>query len=113
MSCIFCRIGSGEIKADVVAEDDDLVAFRDLAPQAPTHLLVIPRKHFATVNDLGASDAALVGRLVLTAKDLAAKQGFAEAGYRLVLNCNAHGGQSVPHLHLHVLAGRQMVWPPG
>ena len=111
--CVFCRIASGEIKADVVWQDEESIAFRDLGPQAPTHLLVIPRRHVATVNDLAGSDAPMVGRLVLAAKDLAAKLGFAEAGYRLVLNCNAHGGQSVFHLHLHVLAGRPMLWPPG
>lgn len=110
---MFCRIGSGEIKADVVWEDAESMAFRDLNPQAPTHLLLIPKKHVATANDLAPSDAPLVGRLVIAARDLAARLGFAEAGYRLVLNCNAHGGQSVAHVHLHVLAGRQMVWPPG
>ena len=111
--CVFCRIASGEIKADVVWQDEEALAFRDLDPQAPTHLLVIPRRHVATINDLGPEDAPRVGRLVLAARDLAAALGFAEAGYRLVLNCNSHGGQSVFHVHLHVLAGRPLAWPPG
>jgi histidine triad (HIT) family protein len=113
MSCVFCRIASGEIKSDRLHEDDEVVALRDLNPQAPTHLLVIPRRHVETTNDLGDGDAALAGRLVLVARDLARRLGFADAGYRLVLNCNADGGQSVPHVHLHVLAGRPLAWPPG
>jgi len=113
MNCVFCRIASGEIKTDLVHADDEIVAFRDLNPQAPTHLLVIPRRHVATTNDLSPEDAPLVGRLALVARDIARRLGFADAGYRLVLNCNADGGQSVLHVHMHLLAGRQMAWPPG
>jgi len=111
--CIFCRIASGEIPAKIVYEDDHVVAFRDLSPQAPVHVLVIPRRHIATVNALAASDAELVGRMVLAAKQVAADEGIAEDGYRTVMNCNADGGQTVFHIHLHLLGGRRMEWPPG
>lgn len=111
--CIFCRIGSGDLEAKLVYDDDDLVAFRDLNPQAPTHVLLIPRRHISTVNDLDGADAQLVGKLVLAAKRLAQDEGIAEEGYRLVLNCNRGAGQSVFHIHLHLLGGRPMTWPPG
>ena len=111
--CIFCKIAAGDIPADKVYEDDDVVAFRDLNPQAPTHILVIPRRHIATLNDLQAEDAELVGKMYLAAKKVAVEDGIAEAGYRTVFNCNKAGGQEVYHLHLHVLGGRQMRWPPG
>ena len=111
--CIFCKIGSGVIKADLVYEDDDLVAFRDLSPQAPNHVLIIPRRHIATTNDLTPEDSDLVGRMVLAAKKVAELEGVAERGYRTVLNCNAEAGQSVFHIHMHVLGGRPMKWPPG
>ena len=111
--CIFCRIASGDIEAKLVHEDDDVVAFRDSNPQAPTHVLVVPRRHVATVNDLAETDAGLAGRLVLAARRIAADEGIAEDGYRLVLNCNREAGQSVFHLHLHLLGGRPMRWPPG
>ena len=111
--CLFCKIGAGEIKAEVVYEDGDLVAFRDLSPQAPTHVLVIPRRHIATTNDLTGGDADLVGHMVLAAKQVAELDGIAERGYRTVLNCNPEAGQSVFHIHLHVLGGRPMGWPPG
>lgn len=104
---------SGEIKPDMVHETGELIAFRDINPQAPTHILVVPRKHISTVNDLAAADAALVGRLVLAAQEIARLEGIDESGYRLVMNCNAGGGQSVFHIHLHLLGGRQMTWPPG
>lgn len=112
-NCIFCRIASGDIPANVVYQDDQVVAFRDLNPQAPTHVLVVPRRHIATLNDLGEADAELVGRMYLAAQQIAADEGIAERGYRTVFNCNADAGQSVFHLHLHVLGGRLMGWPPG
>lgn len=111
--CIFCKIAAGELGTEFVYEDDEVVAFRDLNPQAPTHILVIPRRHIATTNDLTEDDAGLIARLVLVAKEIAAREGIAESGYRTVLNCNAEAGQSVFHLHLHLLGGRPMGWPPG
>lgn len=111
--CLFCRIAAGEIPADVVQEGDDWVAFRDISPQAPTHILIIPREHMATLNDAGQDKAELLGRLFLAAKEIAADEGVAEDGYRTVLNCNAGAGQSVFHVHVHLLGGRAMGWPPG
>jgi histidine triad (HIT) family protein len=111
--CIFCKMVAGEIKPDVVYEDDDVLAFRDLNPQASTHVLVVPKRHISTINDLEEVDAALAGRLFLAAKEVARVDGVAERGYRTVMNCNAEAGQSVFHLHLHVLGGRPMGWPPG
>lgn len=110
---IFGKIARGEIPADLVYEDDDLVAFRDLSPQAPTHILVIPRKPIPTLNDATAGDAELIGKLFLAAARVAREAGIAESGYRTVVNCNAAAGQTVFHLHLHVLGGRPMQWPPG
>lgn len=110
---IFARIIRREIPADIVFEDEYVLAFRDLNPQAPTHVLFVPKRAVATLNDLQAGDAELVGRLVLAAAAYAKQQGLAESGYRVVMNCNQHGGQSVFHIHLHLLAGRQMTWPPG
>ena len=111
--CIFCKMVAGEIRPDVIYEDDDVLAFNDIHPQAPTHFLVIPEMHIATLNDLDEAQAPLVGKLFLTAKRIAADRGFAGPGYRTVLNCNAQAGQTVFHVHLHVLAGRLMGWPPG
>ena len=113
MDCLFCRIIAGEIPASIVYKDDDLVAFRDINPQAPMHLLVVPKKHIATTNDLTADDDALIGRLLRRAALLAADEGFGERGYRTVFNCNREAGQTVFHLHLHLLAGRGLDWPPG
>jgi histidine triad (HIT) family protein len=110
---IFGKIARGEIPADIVYEDDDLVAFRDLSPQAPTHILVIPRKPIPTLNDMAPEDAELVGKLFLAAARVARQEGIADSGYRTVVNCNAAAGQTVFHLHLHVLGGRPMQWPPG
>lgn len=110
---IFGRIARGELAADIVYQDDDLVAFRDIGPQAPTHILIIPRKSIATLNDLTPEDAPLVGKLCLAAKRIAEQEGIAEDGYRVVINCNAGAGQTVFHLHLHLLGGRPMRWPPG
>jgi histidine triad (HIT) family protein len=111
--CLFCKIRDGEIPGDMVYEDDDVLAFRDVNPQAPTHILVIPRKHIATTNDLAAADAAVVGKMMLAAKKIAADEGFADEGYRLVLNCNEGAGQTVFHIHMHLLGGRRLTWPPG
>ena len=111
--CIFCKIVTGDIHGDIVYQDDDVLAFRDLNPKAPTHILVIPNKHIATLNDLQTDDAELVGKMYLVAKNIAAEEGIAEAGYRTVMNCNAQAGQTVFHIHLHVLGGRPMSWPPG
>jgi histidine triad (HIT) family protein len=111
--CIFCKIAAGEIPAEIVYDDDAVTAFRDLNPQAPTHVLVIPKHHIGTLNDLSADDEASVGRLFTAARDIAKREGFAESGYRTVINCNADGGQTVFHIHLHLLGGRPMHWPPG
>ncbi len=110
---IFGKIIAKEIPADVVYEDEQALAFRDIDPQAPTHILIVPKKPVATLNDLKPEDAELMSRLFLVAKQVAADQGVAESGYRIVMNCNKDGGQDVFHLHLHLLAGRQMGWPPG
>lgn len=109
--CLFCKMASGEIKPDVVYEDDSVLAFRDIHPQAPLHVLIIPKRHIANLNDL--DDVSLGGYLLQTAAKVAEQQGFAESGYRTVINCNDDGGQTVHHLHLHLLAGRRMHWPPG
>ena len=109
--CLFCRIARTEIPATIVAEDDHCLAFRDINPQAPTHILVIPREHVASLD--AAADAAMVGRLALFAADLARKEGIAAHGYRVVMNTNRGAGQTVFHLHLHLLGGRDMGWPPG
>jgi histidine triad (HIT) family protein len=110
---IFGKIARGEIPADLVYEDEDLVAFRDISPQAPTHILVIPRKSIPSLNHAGPEDAELIGRLVLAAAKVARAAGIADSGYRTVINCNAAAGQTVFHLHLHVLGGRPLRWPPG
>lgn len=111
--CLFCKMVAGDISPDTVYEDDEVLAFRDINPQAPTHVLVVPKRHISTINDLNADDAELVGKLYLAAQQVAAKDGIAEDGYRTVMNCNAGAGQSVFHIHLHVLGGRPMRWPPG
>jgi histidine triad (HIT) family protein len=111
--CIFCKIVAGEIPAEKVYVNDHVVAFRDLNPQAPTHILVIPRQHIATLNDLLPADQAVMGQMFAAARDIAAEEGLAEAGYRTVVNCNEAGGQTVFHIHLHLLGGRMMHWPPG
>ncbi len=109
--CIFCKMVAGEISPDVVYEDDDVLAFRDINGQAPTHILVIPKVHISTLDDL--DDTELAGRLLKTVSKLARQEGLADDGYRTVINCNEKGGQDVYHLHLHLLGGRQMIWPPG
>jgi len=112
-NCIFCKIAAGEIPGDVVYEDEEVLAFNDLNPKAPTHVVIIPREHIATLNDLEERHTALVGRLFLAAREIAREQGFDGPGYRTVINCNRQAGQSVFHIHLHLLAGRLMGWPPG
>lgn len=111
--CLFCKIIDGAIPASTVYEDDDVLAFNDINPQAPHHVLFIPKRHISTLNDLKDTDAALVGRLYLAAQQHAAKLGVAQEGYRTVMNCNALAGQTVFHIHLHMLAGRPLTWPPG
>lgn len=110
---LFLKIIDREIPADIVFENDDILAFRDISPQAPTHILIIPKRRIATINDVTPDDAALIGKMVLVARDLAAEEGISEDGYRLVFNCNQDGGQSVFHIHLHLLGGRALSWPPG
>jgi histidine triad (HIT) family protein len=111
--CLFCKISAGDIDVDTVFESDDVIAFRDINPQAPTHVLVIPKRHISTINELEDNDAEIVGRLYLAAKSIAAQDGIADAGYRTVMNCNAAAGQTVFHIHLHLLGGRGLSWPPG
>jgi len=111
--CIFCKIVSGDIPGDIVYQDDEVLAFRDLNPQAPTHILIIPKKHISTINDIQPEDAELIGKMYLAASQIARKEGIAEPGYRAVMNCNREAGQTVFHIHLHLLGGRPMSWPPG
>lgn len=111
--CLFCKIAAGGIKADILHENDSVVAFRDINPQAPTHVLVIPRKHVATINELTEEERGDVGELFLAARDVAKQEGIDERGYRVVMNCGEGAGQSVFHIHLHVIGGRSLHWPPG
>jgi len=111
--CLFCRIAGGEIPAQVIHSDPEVVAFRDIHPQAPVHILIIPRRHIASISVLSPEDAGLVGRLFLVARDLAREEGIMEEGYRMVVNAGPGAGQSVFHVHLHLLGGRNMGWPPG
>jgi histidine triad (HIT) family protein len=110
--CIFCKIGGKEIPAKLIYDDAEIFAFEDIHPQAPTHLLICPKKHMASLNDASTEDTAMLGRMLLIAKQLAEKYGLAK-GYRTVINNGAEAGQSVDHLHVHVLGGRAMRWPPG
>lgn len=111
--CLFCKIRDGEIQGDIVFENDDVLAFNDVNPQAPVHVLIIPKKHISTVNDMDAGDEVIMGKLFSVAKLIAAQQGVADDGYRLVVNCNEKAGQTVFHIHMHLLGGRSMTWPPG
>ena len=113
MSCLFCRIISGEIPGSIAYQDDRIVAFNDINPQAPMHVLVVPRRHIATLNDLTKADDDLVGEMVRRGGAIAAERGYGESGYRTVFNVNADAGQTVFHIHLHVLGGRSFGWPPG
>jgi histidine triad (HIT) family protein len=110
--CLFCKIAAGEIPAERVYEDDDLIAFQDISPQAPVHVLVVPRRHLASLEEAVEEDAALLGRILLAIRRLARELGV-ESGYRVVNNCGASAGQSVFHIHFHLLGGRPMGWPPG
>lgn len=113
MDCLFCKIANGTIPSEIVFQDDDVIAFKDISPQAPQHFLIIPRKHISTVNDFSDEDAIIFGKLGMAGKKLAKELGVEQEGYRLVVNCNDGGGQAVYHVHMHLLAGRQMRWPPG
>lgn len=111
--CLFCKMVSGQIKPNTIYEDDDMLAFKDINPQAPVHVLIVPKKHIATLNDLGQGDTQLIGKMHLTAVKIAKDSGVGESGFRTVMNCNADAGQSVFHIHLHLLGGRFLRWPPG
>ena len=111
--CLFCKILAGDVPAELVYESNEAIAFRDINPQAPSHVLIIPRQHIETINDLGPGDAALIGNLFLVAQQVAKDEGIAENGYRVVMNCNSDAGQTVFHIHLHMLGGRRLNWPPG
>jgi histidine triad (HIT) family protein len=111
--CLFCAIVEGKVKANLVYQDDSIVAFKDIAPKAPVHILIIPRKHLVSVSDIAEADRALIGQIFQVAARLAREQGIADSGYRVVVNSGADAGQSVFHLHFHLLGGRQMTWPPG
>jgi histidine triad (HIT) family protein len=110
---IFEKIIAREIPANIVYENNDLIAFRDIDPKAPTHILIVPKRPITTLNDLSIADAELAGKIVIAAAEIAKTEGIGESGYRLVFNCNRDGGQSVDHIHCHLLGGRQMHWPPG
>jgi histidine triad (HIT) family protein len=113
MDCLFCKVANGQIPAKVIYRDDLVVAFDDINPQAPQHKLIIPQKHISTLNELQTEDNALIGHMAQTAKMLAKQLNIADDGYRVVMNCNAGAGQTVFHIHMHLLGGRQMTWPPG
>jgi histidine triad (HIT) family protein len=113
MSCLFCKIVAGEIPAKRVHEDDELLAFEDIKPEAPVHVLIIPKRHIPTLTDVEPADDALVGAMMRRAARIAVEKGISESGYRTVMNCNSHAGQTVFHIHLHLLGGRRMNWPPG
>ncbi|MBR5319875.1 MAG: histidine triad nucleotide-binding protein [Peptococcaceae bacterium] len=113
MDCIFCKIANKEIPSSIVYEDDDVIAFNDLNPEAPVHVLVIPKKHIVNLSDAKPEDQQLLGKLMLTIQKIAAEQGVAESGYRVVTNCGEQGGQTVMHMHFHLLGGREMLWPAG
>ena len=111
--CLFCKMVSGVIPCDKVHENENVLAFRDIDPKAPTHILIIPKKHITTLNEINENDQDLLGELLLTAKKIAKDEGIDTSGYRTVFNCNSDGGQTVFHIHMHLLGGRQMDWPPG
>ena len=111
--CLFCKIRDGEIQGDIVYEDDDVLAFNDVNPQAPIHVLIIPKRHISTTNDLNDADEVIMGKLFSVAKTIASQRGVSDDGYRMVVNCNQKAGQTVFHIHMHLLAGRVMRWPPG
>ena len=111
--CLFCDIVNNKIPCEKLVENDSIIAFRDINPQAPTHILIIPKEHISTLNDLEKDHAQTMGEMFLAAKEIASKEGLSDSGYRTVFNCNEHGQQTVFHIHLHLIGGRQMTWPPG
>jgi histidine triad (HIT) family protein len=111
--CIFCQIAAGKLASDIVYEDDEVLAFNDMNPEAPTHILVVPRKHISNLNDAGPEDTTVIGKVVLTAALLAKQRGLGDQGYRLVVNTGKEAGQTVDHVHFHLLGGRFLSWPPG
>lgn len=111
--CIFCKIAAGDVSASIVKQDDLVVAFEDINPQAPTHIQIIPRKHISSVLEMDSAQVEILARMVETANEIARERGLDERGFRLVFNCGPEAGQTVPHLHLHLLGGRAMSWPPG
>ena len=111
--CLFCKIVSGEIPCDKIYENDKLIAFRDIDPKAPTHILIIPKKHIRSINELDIIDQNLAGEILLTAKEIAKIENIKSSGYRTIFNTNSDGGQTVYHIHMHVMGGRQLHWPPG
>lgn len=113
MNCVFCRIVKKEIPSKIVYEDDLVLAFEDIAPQAPVHILVIPKKHYSTVLEMKEEEKELIGHILMVINKIAREKGFDERGFRVVVNCNPEAGQTVYHVHFHLLAGRQMHWPPG
>ena len=113
MDCLFCNIITGKIPAKIIHDDQHVVAFNDIAPKAPVHTLIVPKQHISTINDLEETHKELVGHMVYTAQKLAQAAGIDQPGFRLVFNCNKEGGQTVHHIHLHLLGGRPMEWPPG
>ena len=113
VDCLFCKIIDGDIPGDIVYETDSVLAFNDINPTAPVHVLIIPKEHIATLNDLEEKDTQTIGELILAAKKIASDKGISESGYRTVFNCNKDAQQTVFHIHLHLIAGRQMTWPPG
>ncbi|MBA2709119.1 MAG: histidine triad nucleotide-binding protein [Tatlockia sp.] len=113
MDCLFCKIAGGEIPSKIAFEDPELIVIHDIKPQAPIHMLVLPKQHIATINNVDSENEKLLGRMIVTAKKMAKAEKISEDGYRLVFNVNSGGGQDVYHIHLHILGGRQMSWPPG
>ena len=113
MECLFCKIIEKEIPSGIVYEDNEIIAFNDINPQAPVHVIIIPKKHIEKISDIMSEDIDIIGKLIFTAKNIAKEQGISESGYRLVFNCNKDAGQAVFHIHLHLLGGRKLNWPPG
>ena len=113
MDCLFCKIVRGDIPTDFIYEDEKLIAFRDINPQAPTHILIVPKEHIATLNDVEQNHGELLGAMQIAASQLAEKEGISDSGYRTIFNCNRDAGQTVFHIHLHLMGGRRMSWPPG
>ena len=111
--CLFCKIRDGEIPSETVYENDDILAFKDVNPHSPKHILIVPRKHIATINDMEGEDAKIMGEMMLAAQEIAKTEGVAESGFRLVINTNDDAGQTVHHIHMHLMGGRNMAWPPG